>query len=303
MIETVRNPSGELVYRARVSRLQPDGSKKFFQKPVTRSYAQAQKDIISLKKEYPPMATGRKPGEGIGIGSFTDEEAYKKYKKSIDKKFEQGTLKTKKWSKMDANERANIATDANFAKKLDDRVLEVQLGDKKVKLPKGMRVSSIANSITLIEEFYKKLLKWKKNPTAENWKKTIGLKNSTIGNNFRKYLLGGKPETTKSLTPQTFSLFENLNLKSALNANEIKTINSLSKGDTSLRSQASKKNFAKATKLKQDEILNQLKILDKDPVVKQFIKKNDFSNKAVARVSKYEQNSLLTQQIIREQGP
>ena len=287
MIETVRNPSGELVYRARVTRLQPDGSKKYFQKPVTRSYAQAQKDIISLNKEYPPMATGRKPGEGIGIGSYTDEEAYKKYKKSIDKKFEQGYLKTKKWSEMDTKQRAAVATDANFVKKLDERVLEVQLGDKKVKLPKGMRVSSIANSITLIEEFYKKLLKWKKNPTAENWKKTIGLKNSTIGNNFRKYLLGAKPETTKSLSPQTFSLFENLNLKSALNANEIKTINSLSKGDTSLRSQASKKNFAKATKLKQDEILNQLKILDKDPVVKQFIKKNDFSNKAVSRVSKY----------------
>ena len=34
---------------------------------------------------------------------------------------------------MNTNERANIATDANFAKKLDDRVLEVQLGDKKVK--------------------------------------------------------------------------------------------------------------------------------------------------------------------------
>ncbi len=287
MIETVRNPSGELVYRARVSRLQPDGSKKFFQKPVTRSYAQAQKDIISLNKEYPPMATGRRPGEGIGVGAFTDEEAYKKYKKIIDKKFETGYLKSKKWSEMTANQRGAIATDANFAKKLDERVLEVQLGDKKVKLPKGMRVSSIANSITLIEEFYKKLLKWKKNPTAENWKKTVGLKNSTIGNNFRKYLLGAKPETTKSLSPQTFNLFENLNLKSALNANEIKTINSLSKGDTSLRSQASKKNFAKATKLKQDEILNQLKILDKDPVVKQFIKKNDFSNKAVARVSKY----------------
>jgi len=87
--------------------------------------------------------------------------------------------------------------------------------------------------------------------------------------------------------PQTFNLFENLNLKSAVNANEIKTTNSLSKGDTSLKSQAQKKNFAKATKLKQDEILNQLTILDKDPVVKQFIKKNDFSNSAVSRVSKY----------------
>jgi hypothetical protein len=246
---------------------------------------QAQKDIILLNEEYPPMATGRKVGSGLGESPFTDEEAYKKYKKSIDKKFEQGTLKTKKWSKMNANERANIATDANFAKKLDDRVLEVQLGDKKVKLPKGMRVTSIANAITPIEEFYKKLLKWKKNPTAENWKKTVGL-NSTA-NNFRKYLLGGKPGTTKSLTPQTFNLFENLNLKSAVNANEIKTINSLSKGDTSLKSQAQKKNFAKATKLKQDEILNQLTILDKDPVVKQFIKKNDFSNSAVSRVSKY----------------
>jgi len=285
VIETLRNPSGELVYRARVTRLQPDGSKKYFQKPVTRSYSQAQKDIISLNKEYPPMATGRKVGSGLGESPFTDEEAYKKYKKSIDKKFEQGYLKTKKWSEMTANQRGAIATDANFAKKLDNRVLEVQLGDKKVKLPKGMRVTSIANAITPIEEFYKKLLKWKKNPTADNWKKTVGL-NSTA-NNFRKYLLGGKPETTKSLTPQTFNLFENLNLKSAVNANEIKTINSLSKGDTSLKSQAQKKNFAKATKLKQDEILNQLEIIDKDPVVKQFIKKNDFSNKAVARVSKY----------------
>ena len=219
------------------------------------------------------MTTGRKVGSGLGESPFTDEEAYKKYKKSIDKKFETGYLKSKKWSEMTGNQRGAIATDANFVKKLDDRVLEVQLGDKKVKLPKGMRVNSIANAITPIEEFYKKLLKWKKNPTAENWIKTIGLKNSTIGNNFRKYLLGGKPETTKSLSPQTFNLFENLNLKSALNANEIKTINSLSKGDTSLRSQAQKKNFAKATKLKQDEILNQLKILDKDPVVKQFIKK------------------------------
>ena len=178
-----------------------------------------------------------------------------KAKKSIDKKFKTGYLKSKKWSEMTANQRGAIATDANFAKKLDNRVLEVQLGDKKVKLPKGMRVTSIANAITPIEEFYKKLLKWKKNPTADNWKKTVGL-NSTA-NNFRKYLLGGKPGTTKSLTPQTFNLFENLNLKSAVNANEIKTINSLSKGDTSLKSQAQKKNLAKATKLKQEEILNQ----------------------------------------------
>jgi len=247
VIETVRNPSGELVYRARVSRLQPDGSKKFFQKPVTRSYTQAQKDIISLNKEYPPMATGRRPGEGMGVGAFTDEEAYKKYKKIIDKKFEKGYLKSKKWSEMTANQRGAIATDANFAKKLDDRVLEVQLGDKKVKLPKGMRVTSIANAITPIEEFYKKLLKWKKNPTADNWTKTVGL-NSTA-NNFRKYLLGGKPETIKSLTPQTFNLFENLNLKSAVNANEIKTINSLSKGDTSLKSQAQKKILQKLQNL------------------------------------------------------
>jgi hypothetical protein len=285
VIETVRNPSGEIVYRARITRLQPDGSKKYFQKPVTKSYAQAQKDLILLKEEYPPMTTGRKPGGGLGVGQLTDEEAYKKFKKSIDKKFKNGAISTKKWSKMTKSERANIASDANFLKKLDERVLEVQLGDKKVKLPKGMRVTSIAGAITPIEEFYKKLLKWKKNPTAENWTKTVGF--SSTAKNFRKYLLGGKPATTKSLTPQTFNLFENLNLKSAVNANEIKTINSLSIGDTSLRQQASKKNFAKATKLKQDEILNQLKILDKDPVVKQFIKKNDFSNKEVARVSKY----------------
>ena len=32
MIETVRNPSGEIVYRARVRRLQPDGTLKYFQK-------------------------------------------------------------------------------------------------------------------------------------------------------------------------------------------------------------------------------------------------------------------------------
>ena len=285
MIETVRNPSGEIVYRARVTRLQPDGSKKYFQKPVTKSYAQAQKDIISLNKEYPPMTTGRKPGGGLGVGQLTDEEAYKKYKKSIDKKFEKGYLKTKKWSEMVENERANVAADAGFAKKLDERVLEVQLGDKKVKLPKGMRVTSIAGAITPIEKFFKKLLKWKKNPTAENWTKTVGF--STTAKNFRKYLLGEKPGTSKSLTPQTFNLFKKLNLKSAVNANEIKTINSLSIGDTSLKQQAQTKNFAKATKLKQDEILNQLEILDKDPVVKQFIKNNDFSNKAVARVSKY----------------
>ena len=87
MIETIRNPSGEIVYRARITRLQPDGSKKYFQKPVTKSYAQAQQDLILLKEEYPPMATGRKPGGGLGVGQLTDAEATKKFKKSIDKKF------------------------------------------------------------------------------------------------------------------------------------------------------------------------------------------------------------------------
>ena len=48
--------------------------------------------------------------------------------------------------------------------------MNTDLYDKKVKLPKGMRVTSIANAITPIEEFYKKLLKWKKNPTTTKGK-------------------------------------------------------------------------------------------------------------------------------------
>ena len=63
---------------------------------------------------------------------------------------------------------------------------------RNITLPKGFELApgvSINQNKKSVEEGFKKLQKWLKNPTPENWNKTFG-KNNAFGLQLRNYLLG-----------------------------------------------------------------------------------------------------------------
>ena len=78
------------------------------------------------------------------------------------------------------------------AEKIASRVFpSFNILGKKVTLPKGFNFGEgvgIEQSRTSIEQGFKNLQKWLKNPTPENWVKYF--KKSMFGLQFRKYLLG-----------------------------------------------------------------------------------------------------------------
>ena len=280
-IETTTLSDGTKKYRGRISRI-IDGKRKGFNTPYVSSVAEALRLQNKLSEQYPPITSGRKLGSGLGESPFTDKEAYDKYKTSIDKKFKQGVINTKKWSEMTTKERQNVTVDSGFTKKLDERVIKFKLGGKNVELPKGMRLSSFSGAIDPVQDGVKKLKKWNKNPTSENWSKIF--RKNNFGINLRSYLANRDSTSGRKLSDQTKKIFDSLNIKQFVNNKDIKTISNL---DTTLKEGGAKLGSIKSAELQKARITNEVKFANQDEVVKNFIKGNDFGKNKIRQVSTY----------------
>ena len=85
---------------------------------------------------------------------------------------------------------------------------------RNITLPKGFELApgvSINQNKKSVEEGFKKLEKWLKNPTPENWNKIFG-KNNAFGFQLRNYLLGRNDLGSVKGMPSANAIFDALNV-------------------------------------------------------------------------------------------
>ena len=103
---------------------------------------------------------------------------------------------------------------------------------RNITLPKGFQLApgvSINQNKKSVEEGFRRLQKWLKNPTPENWNKTFG-KNNAFGLQLRNYLLGRNDLGSVKGMPTANAVFDALNIKSLIKPTDIEKINNLTIG-------------------------------------------------------------------------
>ena len=103
---------------------------------------------------------------------------------------------------------------------------------KNITLPKGFQLApgvSINQNKKSVEEGFRRLQKWLKNPTPENWNKTFG-KNNAFGLQLRNYLLNRNDLGSVKGMPTANAVFDKLNVKSLIKPTDIEKINNLTIG-------------------------------------------------------------------------
>ena len=115
-------------------------------------------------------------------------------------------------------------------KKLLDRTITYNIFGKDVTLPKGFTLGTgtgLIQNKKSIEEGFKILEEWFKNPTPENWTKLFG--NRLFGRQIRSYLLGEEISTRKGtgLNPAGKKLFDTLKVKELIPKDKIDKIDAL----------------------------------------------------------------------------
>ena len=115
---------------------------------------------------------------------------------------------------------------------------------KNITLSKGFELApgvSINQNKKSVEQGFKRLQKWLKNPTPENWNKTFS-KNNAFGLQLRNYLLNRNDLGSVKGMPTANAVFDELNVKSLIKPSDIEKINLLTTGGkgVSLKSIAAK---------------------------------------------------------------
>ncbi len=103
---------------------------------------------------------------------------------------------------------------------------------RNITLPKGFQLApgvSINQNKKSVEEGFRRLQKWLKNPTPENWNKTFG-KNNAFGLQLRNYLLNRNDLGSVKGMPTANAVFDELNVKSLIKPADIEKINNLTIG-------------------------------------------------------------------------
>ena len=103
---------------------------------------------------------------------------------------------------------------------------------RNITLPKGFQLApgvSINQNKKSVEEGFRRLQKWLKNPTPENWNKIFG-KNNSFGLQLRNYLLGRNDLGSVKGMPTANAVFDALNIKSLIKPTDIEKINNLTIG-------------------------------------------------------------------------
>ena len=290
-IEVLTLNDGTKKYRGKIGRV-IDGKRKVFNTPFVSSRAEAVRLEKLLGEQYPITRPGRVEGKDYtdaSRGVIPDKEATKKYKKIIDDKFKKGSLTTKKWSEMSEAQRANIASAYRFQKNLDERIIKFKLGGKNIELPKGMRFSSLSRAVDPVKAGVKKLQKWNKNPTPENWSKIF--RNNTFGRNLRSYISGRDSTAGIKISDEAKNIFDAVDIKQFVNSKDVDTIINL---DQTLKPAGAQLGSIKARELVRGKMINELNFVDKDPEVKKFIADQNFGNKNVRKVSESLAKKLKT---------
>ena len=115
---------------------------------------------------------------------------------------------------------------------------------RNITLPKGFQLApnvSINQNKKSVEEGFRRLQKWLKNPTPEKWVQLFG-KNNAFGLQLRNYLLGRNDIGSVKGMPTANAVFDALNIKSLIKPTDIEKINLLTTGGkgVSLKSIAAK---------------------------------------------------------------
>ena len=126
-----------------------------------------------------------------------------------------------------------------------------------------------------VEEGFKKLEKWLKDPTPENWNKIFG-KNNAFGFQLRNYLLNRNDLGSVKGMPTANKVFDAINVKNLLTESQINKINELTTGGKgkSLRSIGAR-TFG-GLKFSMDEIIETIKNFQNG---EQWLKRNTDPNK------------------------
>ena len=122
--------------------------------------------------------------------------------------------------------------------------LQYKIFDKTITLPETFKLPpnvGAKQNKKSVEEGFRRLQKWLKNPTPENWNKTFG-KNNAFGLQLRNYLLGRNDLGAVKGMPTANVVFNQLNVKKLLTPQQIEKINLLTTGGkgVSLKSIAAK---------------------------------------------------------------
>ena len=105
---------------------------------------------------------------------------------------------------------------------------------KNITLPKGFKLApgvSINQNKKSVEEGFKKLEKWLKNPTPERWLQLFG-RNNAFGLQLRNYLLGRNDLGAVKGMPTANKVFDAINVKKLLTPKQKEKINLLIEDQT-----------------------------------------------------------------------
>ena len=112
----------------------------------------------------------------------------------------------------------------------NNRIITYRIFGRDISLPKGFTFGKgvrLGQNKTSVELGFKKLEKWLKNPTADNWSKLFGSK-SQFGTQLRNYLADGDraPSLKKDIKGAATSkkLFDTINVKEIIGPKDIETI-------------------------------------------------------------------------------
>jgi len=113
-----------------------------------------------------------------------------------------------------------------------NKIYTYNIFGRNISLPKGFQLApgvSINQNKKSVEEGFRRLQKWLKNPTPENWNKTFG-KNNAFGLQLRNYLLNRNDLGSVKGMPTANAVFDKLNVKSLIKPTDIEKINNLTIG-------------------------------------------------------------------------
>ena len=112
----------------------------------------------------------------------------------------------------------------------NNRTITYRIFGRDISLPKGFTFGAgvrLGQNKTSVEEGFKKLQQWLKNPTADNWSKLFG-SNNQFGMQLRNYLAEGNraPFLKKDIKGEAASkkLFDALKVKELIKPEDIETI-------------------------------------------------------------------------------
>ena len=128
------------------------------------------------------------------------------------------------------NKRSAIYNAKVSSEKANNRIITYRIFGRDISLPKGFTFGAgvrLGQNKTSVEEGFKKLQQWLKNPTADNWSKLFG-SNNQFGMQLRNYLAEGNraPFLKKDIKGEAASkkLFDALKVKELIKPEDITTI-------------------------------------------------------------------------------